>query len=148
MKRNSRHEAIRHLISTQEVSTQEELTNLLNQQGYNTTQATISRDINELNLIKIAGTTKKFKYAMKPLVDKSGKYANIFKESVISIEIALNQLVIKTVEGSANAAAFFLDKLNLHGIVGTISGDDTILVITKTIEIAPKIYESLKEYLK
>ena len=143
MKRNKRHEAIKHIIATQEVSTQEELTKILNDQGFNTTQATVSRDINELNLVKVTGNIKKFKYAVR-----SDKYANIFKESVIAIEVSLNILVIKTVEGSANAAAAFIDKLNLAEIIGTMAGDDTILVVAKSIESAPKIQEALKEYLK
>ena len=148
MKRNKRHEAIKHVIATQEVSTQEELTKILNEQGFNTTQATVSRDINELNLVKVAGNIKKFKYAVKSGLDRSDKYANIFKESVISIEVSLNILVIKTVEGSANAAAAFVDKLNLAEIIGTMAGDDTILVVARSIESAPKIQEALKEYLK
>lgn len=148
MKRNKRHEAIKHVIATQEVSTQEELTKILNEQGFNTTQATVSRDINELNLVKVAGNIKKFKYAVKSGLDRSDKYANIFKESVIAIEVSLNILVIKTVEGSANAAAAFIDKLNLAEIIGTMAGDDTILVVARSIESAPKIQEALKEYLK
>ena len=148
MKRNKRHEAIKHIIATQEVSTQEELTKILNDQGFNTTQATVSRDINELNLVKVTGNIKKFKYAVKSGLDRSDKYANIFKESVIAIEVSLNILVIKTVEGSANAAAAFIDKLNLAEIIGTMAGDDTILVVAKSIESAPKIQEALKEYLK
>jgi transcriptional regulator of arginine metabolism len=147
MKRNIRHDAIKSIIDQNEVSTQEELTEFLKEKGFDTTQATVSRDINQLGLVKIAGKTKKFKYALKPSDDVNGKIANIFKESVVSIESSLNLIVIKTYEGSANGAAAFLDKLKLQDILGTVSGDDTILVVAKSAEAVPLICKILKEYL-
>lgn len=150
MKRNKRQEAIIDIINTQEVSTQSELTDILKQRGFSATQATVSRDINELELIKVIGQVKKFKYAVKPENNtiNGDKFANIFKESVISIESSLNLIVIKTCEGSASGAAFFLDKLDSHNILGTISGDDTILIVAKNTECVPELIRMLKGYLK
>ncbi len=148
MKRNTRQNAIKDIIEAKEIATQEELTEELRLRGFSTTQATVSRDINELGLVKIAGKTRKFKYAFdtpKPAI--GNKIANIFKESVISIDSSLNLIVIKTSEGSANGAAFFLDKLHMSEILGTISGDDTILIIAKSIDNVPYIMDTLKEYL-
>ncbi len=148
MKRNTRQNAIKDIIEAKEIATQEELTEELRLRGFSTTQATVSRDINELGLVKIAGKTRKFKYAFdtpKPAI--GNKIANIFKESVISIDSSLNLIVIKTSEGSANGAAFFLDKLHISEILGTISGDDTILIIAKSIDNVPYIMDTLKEYL-
>lgn len=148
MKRNTRQNAIKDIIEAKEIATQEELTEELRLRGFSTTQATVSRDINELGLVKIAGKTRKFKYAFdtpKPAI--GNKIANIFKESVISIDSSLNLIVIKTSEGSANGAAFFLDKLHISEILGTISGDDTILIIAKSIDSVPYIMDTLKEYL-
>lgn len=148
MKRNTRQNAIKDIIEAKEIATQEELTEELRLRGFTTTQATVSRDINELGLVKIAGKTRKFKYAFdtpKPAI--GNKIANIFKESVISIDSSLNLIVIKTSEGSASGAAFFLDKLHMSEILGTISGDDTILIIAKSIDNVPYIMDTLKEYL-
>lgn len=148
MKRNTRQNAIKDIIEAKEIATQEELTEELRLRGFSTTQATVSRDINELGLVKIAGKTRKFKYAFdtpKPAI--GNKIANIFKESVISIDSSLNLIVIKTSEGSASGAAFFLDKLHMSEILGTISGDDTILIIAKSIDNVPYIMDTLKEYL-
>ena len=148
MKRNNRKEAIKEIISTQEVSTQGELTELLKKRGFETTQATVSRDINELELIKVAGIEKKFKYSLKQTPTSAmDKSANIFKESVLSIESSLNLIVIKTCEGSASGAAYFLDKLQIKNILGTISGDDTILMIVKEIKYVSEIMDSLKRYM-
>ena len=148
MKRSSRQDEIIDIIRTQEISTQEELTDALKERGYTTTQATVSRDIKELGLVKIAGMNKKFKYAVElPRFSVGNKMANIFKESVVSIDYSLNLIVVKTVEGSANGAANFLDKANIPGILGTISGDDTILIVAKNIADVAPVMAKLKEYL-
>ena len=147
MKQNARQQAILDIISRQEVSTQSELTNLLREEGYDATQATVSRDINELGLIKTSGSLKKFRYTVKKQDEQIIKISKIFKESVVSIDIAMNLLVLKTFAGSANAAAAMIDKLGIPQIVGTIAGDDTILVITKSPEDVQKVTKILKEYL-
>ena len=147
MDREHRHKIIQKVISEKEISTQNELVKTLQSLGYDVTQATVSRDINELGLIKVAGKTKKFRYVIKTVDQKISKLSTLFKESVISIDIALNMLVIKTYEGSANAACLLLDKLSIPTIVGTLAGEDTILVIAKNIDSVPYIYNTLKEYM-
>ena len=147
MKRNNRQNAIREIIQEQEIGTQGELKEALRAKGFNTTQATVSRDINEMGLVKVTGLTRKYKYAFEtPKTVVGNKIANIFKESVLSIDSSLNLIVIKTSEGSANGAAFFLDKLHLPDILGTVSGDDTVLVVAKSIESVPAVMATLKEY--
>lgn len=149
MKRNDRQIAIQEIIQSKEISTQSELTNELKKMGFDTTQATVSRDIKELGLVKVSGEKKKFKYAVETQrYNGANKIANIFKESVISIEASLNILVVKTSEGSAMGAAYFLDKLELPEILGTISGDDTVLIVAKAIEDVPYIMSKLKGYLQ
>lgn len=147
MPRSSRQEAIIKIITEKEINTQNELVNELIQSGYNVTQATVSRDINELGLVKIAGKEKKFRYALHHVEHKLGKLSTLFKESVVKMDTAMNLIVIKTYDGSANAACLLLDKLDLPNIVGTLAGDDTILVIAKTPEDVPEIYAQLKEYI-
>ena len=147
MARNERQNAIARIIAEKEINTQNELVNELNKEGYNVTQATVSRDINEMGLVKVSGKQKKFRYALQNSDQKLNKLSTIFKESVISIDTAMNLLVIKTYEGSANAACLLLDKLNLHNIVGTLAGEDTIVVIAKDLESIPEIYNTLKEYI-
>ncbi len=148
MKKNVRQEFIAKLIEDYEIGTQAELTSALREHGFDVTQATVSRDINEMHLIKVKGETKRQKYAVKTTLAKNDKYVNIFKESVVSIDCAENLIIIKTYEGSASAIGFFIDKSNIDGVLGCISGDDTILVITKSTDYAKKVYNRLSEYRK
>lgn len=147
MKQNERQQAILDIITRYEVSTQGELTDLLKKEGYDATQATVSRDINELGLIKTNGSIKKFRYTLKKHDEQIIKMSKIFKESVTSFDTAMNLLVLHTFSGSANAATAMIDKLGIPQIVGTIAGDDTILVITRSIEDVQKVTKILKEYL-
>ena len=147
MKQNARQQAILDIITQREISTQGELTALLKQEGFDATQATVSRDINELGLIKTTGTLKKFRYSIKKQDEQIIKMSKIFKESVISFDTAMNLLVLKTFAGSANAAAAMIDRVNIPQIVATIAGDDTIIVITKSVEDVQKVLKTLKEYL-
>ena len=147
MKQNERQQAILDIITRYEVSTQGELTDLLKKEGYDATQATVSRDINELGLIKTNGSIKKFRYTLKKHDEQIIKMSKIFKESVISFDTAMNLLVLHTFSGSANAATAMIDKLGIPQIVGTIAGDDTILVITRSVEDVQKVTKILKEYL-
>ena len=147
MSRRDRQNAIERIIAEKEIETQNELVDALIAAGFSVTQATVSRDINEMGLVKVAGKQKKYRYALHNSDQKINKLSTIFKESVISINTALNMLVIKTYEGSANAACLLLDKLNLPNILGTIAGEDTILVIARSVESVPAIYNVLKEYI-
>ena len=130
-----RHEKILELIETMEIETQDELLGYLKQAGFHVTQATVSRDIKELRLIKTLSANGKYRYT--PSVEKvsddiSFKFNAIFRESVISVDWAGNFVVIKCYTGMANAACAALDSMGNREIVGTIAGDDTIFVLLRT----------------
>jgi len=132
MARSSRQSKILELISTKEIETQDELVTELKSLNYDITQATISRDIKELRIIKILSSeTGKYKYAVVENENQavSNKYILVFKEAVISIKNAKNLCVIKTIKGMASAVCGIIDKLNLENVLGAVCGDDTVMVI-------------------
>lgn len=148
--RSGRLATILDIISKNEIETQEELCAELNKQNYKVTQATVSRDIKELRLFKVAGTVKKYKYAyIEEGVNRiSPKLQNLFRECVLSIRPAMNQVIIKTLRGNASNAGVIVDKLNFQEIVGSIAGDDTLLIVTETPEQAKVVVGKLNEFLK
>ena len=126
--KSSRQEKILELITQYDISTQEELTAKVKAAGFEATQATCSRDIKELGIIKITMPDKTTKYAV---LDRTGDVAPgrllaVFANSLISVQSAMNMLVIKTLHGMAQAAASALDSMHLEDVVGTIAGDDTV----------------------
>ncbi len=147
--RKQRQKAILELITEQQISTQEDLIKGLLGKGFDATQATVSRDIKELGLVKrpvkggksayTAGETKANKIA--------SKYNSIFKESVIAADYAMNTCVIKTHVGMANAACAALDALMHEEIVGTLAGDDTIFALCRTEVAAKTICEKVRSLL-
>lgn len=149
MARSSRQSKILELISAKEIETQDELVTELRALNYDITQATVSRDIKELGLIKILTDSKRYKYA---LVDSSSqqmsdKYAGIFKESIISIKPAKNLVVVRTLRGVAGAISSFIEKMNLEFSLGCVYGDNTVMVITSSDENALLTYEKLSTLL-
>ena len=146
-----RQAAIIDLITNHEIDTQEELTARLREMGFNSTQATISRDIKELRLIKIASSNGGYKYSVAENEQDSGfvpRVRNIFRECVIKVDVAQNLVVIRTITGMANAAAFALDSMKINEIVGTIAGDDTVLIILKDNPTAENFFMQTKEMLR
>ena len=145
---NRRQNAIIEIITNYEIEKQEELVDKLNELGYPSTQATVSRDIKQLGLVKMHGTKKKFKYTqVKYTTDGiSVKFGNLFKESVLSIQTAGNMIVIRTVAGGANSAAAFLDKQEFEQILGTIAGDDCIFAVASSPDAATEISRTLKSF--
>lgn len=145
--KKKRHELILKLIEENDISTQLELLERLNANGYDTTQATISRDIKDLRLVKKPGANGQSFYA----VDRGGsnelmnKYKSIFSHSVISADFAGNTLVIRCYTGMAQAACAALDSMQWKSIVGTIAGDDTIFVLCRTPQSAEKMSVSINE---
>ena len=150
MMRSGRHTTILDIISKMEIETQEELCAELNKQNYKVTQATVSRDIKELRLFKVAGVEKKYKYAYidEGLNRISPKMQNLFRECVLSMRPAMNQVVIKTLRGNGSNAGMIVDKLNFQEVVGSIAGDDTLLIVTESPEQANIVVEKLNEFLK
>ncbi|MFA9397682.1 MAG: arginine repressor [Clostridiaceae bacterium] len=147
--KTKRQAKILELISRKEIETQEDLAEELNKTGIEVTQATVSRDIKELKLIKILTETGKYKYATNISTSSlsNNKLVNIFNEIVIHIDNVDNFVVIKTITGSANAAAEAIDSLKLNGIVGTIAGDNTIFILARDKETAINIITRLKKIL-
>ena len=129
--RYSRQSKILELIENNEIETQEKLASMLKKAGYEVTQATVSRDIKELQLIKILSSNGKYRYAtaMKMSTNVSDRFVKIFKETIKSVESSGNLVVVKTLPGCANAAAEALDSLSLSHMIGSIAGDNTIMVV-------------------
>ena len=135
MKRN-RQEAILRVISQYEVETQQELAQRLKEEGFEVTQATVSRDIRDMKLSKMPTGEGHQKYVRFHNDEKhlSGKYVNVLKEGFVSIDMAQNILVVKTVSGMAMAVAAAIDAMKYPEIVGSIAGDDTIMMAVRTVE--------------
>ena len=145
--KNTRQNLILQLIEEHEVDTQEELARLLKKAGFSVTQATISRDIRELNLKKVAGVTKsRYVHQKTGEVEKS-RYLGVLKESFQGVEQAASLVVIKTVSGMAMAAAAALDHFALPEIVGTIAGDDTIMCATRSEQEAEHLVKAIQKLL-
>lgn len=149
MHRNARQQKILEIITAMEIDTQEELCSELNKLNFNVTQATISRDIKELKLYKISGTTKKYKYACLESDDDSvrGKMTTLFRECVQTINYANNLIVIKTMRGNGSTAGMFVDSLQFKEVIGSVAGDDTLIIVVDSNENAKFIAERLKEYV-
>ena len=150
MARSSRQSKILELISTQEIASQDELVAYLKAADFDITQATISRDIKELGIIKILSSEGKYKYALMDSGEQavSNKHISIFKESVISVKTANNLCVIKTVKGLASGICNMIDKLNLEDVLGSVYGDDTVMVILPTLQSADKATKSLEQLIR
>ncbi len=148
--KSMRHTAILRIISEQEIETQDDLIAKLKENGFDVTQATVSRDIKQLGLVKTTDGEGKYRYSA-PHPSSSGsdsKFKNILSEAIISSESAENMVVVKTYSGMANAAAAAIDALASDRILGSIAGDDTILIVTKNDEAAEEFSEILKDAVK
>lgn len=134
------------LIKEHAVSTQEELLELLQRDGFDVTQATVSRDIKELRLIKTADASGVYRY--KQLEDGQAaapKFAGIFADSVVSVVSAVNDVVVRCYAGMANAACAAIDSMEFPEVVGTLAGDDTIFIIAKSEQAAKSLVRKLEQ---
>lgn len=150
MARTTRQSKILEIISSKEIETQDELVYELKIANYDVTQATISRDIKELGLIKILSSdSKKYKYALVNNDEQaiSTKYINILKESIISAKPVNNLVVVKTIKGIASSVCSLIDKLNLENIMGTVFGDDSVMIIMPSNKFADEICSKINYYL-
>ncbi len=147
--KEKRQAKILELIRRQDIGTQEELCELLNREGFSTTQATVSRDIKELKLTKISvqGGEKKYILLSDTGEEMSEKYSRVFRDGVVSIDMAQNILVIRTVSGMAMAVATAIDAMNCREIVGSIAGDDTIMCAVRTVDETVSLMRQLKRLL-
>lgn len=146
----SRHAKILELIDKYEIETQEELADRLKEVGMDVTQATVSRDIKELRLIKVMTENEHYRYA--PISQTEGTITNrlltIFTESFVSCDYANNIVVVKTLPGMAQASASAVDSLKWADIVGTIAGDDTIMIVCRAEKIAEELVNKLSKMIK
>ena len=146
----SRHAKIIELISQYDIETQEELAEYLNQEGFKVTQATVSRDIRDLKLTKIPSENGKQRYALHQHHESamSEKYIRILRDGYVSMDMAQNILVIKTVSGMAMAVAEALDVIGFHEIVGCVAGDNTIMCAVRTVDDTILLMEKIKKLLE
>ncbi len=145
--RATRQNAILAIVSEYEIQTQEELSEKLRNMGYEVTQATVSRDIKELRLVKVRNDSGIVCYRADSQTENSDveqRLRSILKHSMVSVDFAENDVVIKTLPGVAQAAAAAIDAMHWNEIVGSIAGDDTILMVTRSAKTAVDVIEKLK----
>ena len=145
-----RQNVIMEIISNQDIETQNQLLEALAARGVKSTQATLSRDIRDMRLIKELGPNGNYRYVMaasQDIMDLDARLKKIFKECVLSYDLAQNILVIKTLPGLAQAAGSTLDGMDIPGLVGTIAGDDTAFLALKDPDAAVKLYHEIEQLL-
>jgi len=142
--------AILDIIEKQEIETQEELAGALNARGIRVTQATVSRDIKELRLLKVLTPSGKYKYATGDQADNNltDRFIRMLAESLLSVSSANNLIVVKTLSGSANVAAEALDSMHWPEVLGTLAGDNTVLLIIRSNEETITVTSRIREMMK
>ena len=147
--KSRRHAKILDIITEYPIETQDELLTRLKDEGYKATQATISRDIKDLRLVKTLGSDGKYRYvsASKNSTDIRSNFSSLFASSVNSIDFAQNIVVIKTLSGMAQAVCAALDSNGYKAVVGTIAGDDTIFIACRSSQLAVNLTEELKKLI-
>lgn len=143
----NRHVKIVELVNKYDIETQEELADRLREEGFQITQATVSRDIRDLKLTKVATDDGRQKYVVLKATENAlrDKYIRILKDGFVSIDMAMNILVIKTVSGMAMAVAAAIDEMRWNEVVGCIAGDDTIMCAVRTIEDTATVMEKIRK---
>lgn len=147
-----RQELIIQIVQEEFIDTQEKLRNALKRRGLDVTQATVSRDIKELSLIKTITSTGEYKYSLPALKRENFKADNsinyrIISDAVISVDYALNTVVVKCHTGMAQAVCAKLDKIGIENVVGTLAGDDTIFILMRTEQYADKLVRELNSII-
>lgn len=142
--------AILDIIEKHEIETQEELASSLNARGIRVTQATVSRDIKELRLLKVLTPSGKYKYATGDQADNNltDRFIRMLAESLLSVSSANNLIVVKTLSGSANVAAEALDSMHWPEVLGTLAGDNTVLLIIRSNEETITVTSRIREMMK
>lgn len=149
--KNVRQSEILNIVRSKDIDTQEQLLEELRARGFTTTQATISRDIKELRLVKELTGTGGYRYALserKTASTSDTRLRNIFKEGVVSVDVAQNIVVVRTMPGLASAACSALDNMEIEGVVGTLAGDDTGILIMRDNNLAQRFSSEVHKLLK
>lgn len=144
-----RHARILELIREHDIETQDELLRHLREAGFDVTQATVSRDIKELRLVKTLSGSGRYKYSTgsEGSTDLSSKFYSLFTDSAVSVDCAMNILVIKCMVGMAQAVCASMDAMYWKDFVGTIAGDDTIMVVCRTEAAAREVRDELQKLI-
>lgn len=148
--KTQRQRAILEIVENNAIETQEALAQVLCARGFNVTQATVSRDIKELRLLKVLTDKGTYRYAVAEKAEHglAERLRRVFAETVLDVDTAANLIIIKTLPGSAHAAAELVDTMRWHETVGTLAGDNTILVIVREAESAPAVAERFRGMIK
>ncbi len=150
--KSERQNRILELVAKYEIETQEEMIERLRKEGYHVTQATVSRDLKELKLSKALTARGTYRYSVGTNRNHTGsvRLNNAMVDSIVSVNYSMNNVVIKTYPGLAQAVASAVDSLNMHSVLGCVAGDDTIILVTtdaeSSIEISTKIRELMKTF--
>ncbi|MBQ6874054.1 MAG: arginine repressor [Clostridia bacterium] len=149
MKKNVRHEKILSLIQEFDISTQEQLMLKLTEAGFDVTQATVSRDIKAMNLVKIQGSNGQYKYSAVRKDNEHGeKFDAILAHAVISVDYAMNITCVHCYSGMANAACAAIDAIHFDKSIGTIAGDDTIFILNRTEDAAKELMNTIRSVIR
>ncbi|MBQ4581162.1 MAG: arginine repressor [Clostridia bacterium] len=138
------------IIEKNEIETQEELADALRQRGIQVTQATVSRDIKELRLLKVLTPMGSYKYATADKAENglTDRFIRMLAESVLSVTAAANMIVVKTLSGSASVAGEALDSFRWQEVLGTIAGDNTIFMVVRSVEEVQTVVSRIQEMMK
>lgn len=146
-----RYTKIKEIVKSRPIETQEELANALMEEGIDVTQATVSRDIKELMLIKIPTGDGRYRYALSPeesVVLSRSRISRLFQDSITGIDSSVNLVVLHTLPGSAQSVCFAIDHARWGEVIGTVGGDDTILLVARTIEDVEEIKKRISDLMK
>ena len=148
--KQGRQSTILEIIENHDVETQEQLSEILGSMGFEVTQATISRDIKELKLVKVQSDAGAYKYAVagKGQHGKLDVFKRVFRETVVSVEQAASLVVVRTMTGSANAAAEAIDEMDMSEVAGTLAGDNTIFIAVKQEGMQKKVVDELGRMMR
>ena len=147
--KNERQEKIVEMVSKYTIETQEELISLLSQLGYDVTQATVSRDIRDLKISKILTSRGTYKYVLPKKPEGTNvRFKSALSESITKIDWALNQIIIKTYPGMAQAIAAAIDAIEDDSVLGCVAGDDSIIVVTRDIESAERVGADMRRLIR
>ena len=150
--KSARHQAILDLIEKHPIDRQEDLLSYLRDTGFDVTQATVSRDIRDLQLVKVADAEGRYRYmpaaASGKVAHSPSRFETIFRESVLKVDYAGHMVLVKCFSGMANAACEVFDAKQWGNVVGTLSGDDTFFILMRTEEDAAAICKSLQQYAR
>lgn len=150
MTKSDRQRKIVELINEHNISTQTELTNKLIEAGFDVTQATTSRDLQEMRIMKVSLSDGTYKYAIAKETDIriNDKLQTVFEQCLVSVDYAMNTVVLKTISGAAQAVGYALDSFTWEEIIGSIAGDDTVMIVVRNEKSAKQLVSRLAKYIR